>query len=164
MFLLLNVAILPLNVVVLGLLHEGLRVVFHSAIGPTVPRCEPCHCNEQIMRTQILVTERHAAVRTLEAKQWSQVMKSGLSTGKLVIWYGKIPVANSSRIGLSRRWRPLVSSCPCVAGLFAAQLARARPGPSGWCSGDSPPLASWKRRAQRRNGCSCERCVMRSGF
>ena len=41
-----KVAILSLNVVVLGLFHEGLRVVFHWASGPTVPRCEPCHCDE----------------------------------------------------------------------------------------------------------------------
>ena len=34
------------NVVVLGLFHEGLRVVLDSAVSWTVPRSEPCHCDE----------------------------------------------------------------------------------------------------------------------
>ena len=53
--------ILPLRVFVLGLLYEGLRVVLHSVIGQTSPRCEPRHCDE-IMRTKILgdgVPDRH---------------------------------------------------------------------------------------------------------
>ena len=84
----LNFDVLPVSVVVLGLLHEGLRVVLRSAIGPTVPRREPCL--KQILRTKILVTERHAAVRTPEAKLWSRVMKSCLSTGNLVTPCSKI--------------------------------------------------------------------------
>ena len=37
---------------------------------------------KQTMRVKILVMERHAAVRTVEAKR----DESGLSTGKLVTW------------------------------------------------------------------------------
>ena len=66
----------------------------------------------------MLVTERHAAERTLEAKQWSQVMKSGLSTRKLV------PLANSSRTDLSRHWRPLVSLAMCGWTVYCADCLR----------------------------------------
>ena len=37
---LVNVVVVPLRVVVLGLLHEGLRVVIRA------PRCDPCHSDE----------------------------------------------------------------------------------------------------------------------
>ena len=43
---LLNVVSIPLDVVVLGLLHEGLRVVLHSLIGPAALMCETCYCDQ----------------------------------------------------------------------------------------------------------------------
>ena len=38
---------------------------------------------------------------------------SGLSTANVVMWCRKVPLANSSRIGLSRRWTPLVYCADC---------------------------------------------------
>ena len=73
----LNVAILPVNVVVLGLHHEGSDRPCRGATHVTAVK--------QIMRTKILVTERHAAVQTLEARQYSQVMNSGRWRERLLL-------------------------------------------------------------------------------
>ena len=67
---------------------------------------------KQIVRTNILVTERRTPVRTLKAKQWSQVMNSGLLT-ESVTRYGKTPFGE------------LISNWPATAladlGLLLAQ-------------------------------------------
>ena len=47
-----NVVLFPFSLVVLGVLHEGLRVVLHSVIGPAAPRCGSCHCDETDCETE----------------------------------------------------------------------------------------------------------------
>ena len=55
-----------------GLLHEGLRVLLQDASHVSMTKL--------IMKTKILVMERHAAARTLEDRWWSQVKNPDLTT------------------------------------------------------------------------------------
>ena len=75
----LNFVISPLKLVVQSVLREGLRVVLHFSDHEMEDPGD----------------ERHAVVRGLKAKQWSQVMSSGLFTRELTTWRGEIFLGSS---------------------------------------------------------------------
>ena len=155
-----NVAVLPLNVVVVGLLHEALRDVLHLAIGPSVPRCEPCHCDETAYENGDSgdgASRRRANSGGQAVVTSDEIRSVDREVGHLV---QKDPVGDLIS-------NSLVKALAALGFLwveYQRELARASPGPSGWCLGDTLPFGTTNHQADGKNGCSCGRCVTRSGL
>ena len=92
----LNVVIVPLNVVVLGPCHEGLRVVLHSVIGLAAPKCDPCHRDETDHENDD--PDEGAPDRRANSGGKAVVTSDefGPVTGKLITWWAKTPFGLAS--------------------------------------------------------------------